>query len=440
MAGVGWVMGLSGMAAAWQDPHADGYDVLILDAGHKQSLASVRSLGRAGLRVALGESFVEYRPSLPVPAFRSRYCAYKLTLPSYAEDADAFGDAVTGFVREHPTQVVLPTGDGVIAALAPRRKELAELGCTLAVAPDSALEIATDKDRTLEVASRLGIPQPRTRRFDSLDELPSVLSEFAFPFVLKPSVSWTGNTSARIVPSEVVNEAEATELSREFIAAGSSVLAQQWASGRREGVTLFIADGEVVASCGHIAHRTSPPLGGASVMRESIAVPPDIYDSAIRLAKAVGIEGVCEVEFRRDADGHPLLMEINPRLAGTIENAVHSGVDFPLMIWQWATGRPVTRTTRYRTGVRTRWLHGDLRWLRDNQLSAGRPDTVSRVQSLLTFGTEFFRTRYYDCFDWHDLRPFMAEMRVTAAVVRRSQRSRSTAVNADGKGALHASN
>jgi hypothetical protein len=133
-------------------------------------------------------------------------------------------------------------------------------------------------------------------------------------------------------------------------------------------------------------------------------------------------------------------MEINPRLAGTIENAVHSGVDFPLMIWQWATGRPVTRTTRYRTGVRTRWLHGDLRWLRDNQLSAGRPDTVSRVQSLLTFGTEFFRTRYYDCFDWHDLRPFMAEMRVTAAVVRRSQRSRSTAVNADGKGALHASN
>jgi predicted ATP-grasp superfamily ATP-dependent carboligase len=430
-------MGLSGKAVPV--PRAGGYDALILDAGHKQSLASARSLGRAGLRVALAESFVEYRSSLPVPAFQSRYCAYSLALPSYAEDGGAFAEAVLGFVSKHPTRVVLPTGDGVIAMLSPLREDLAALGCTLAVAPDSALEMATDKNRTLEVADRLGIAHPRTRRFDSLDELPSVLAEFPLPFVLKPTVSWTGRTAARIVPCEVVSEDEATDVAREFISAGSSVLAQQWACGRREGVTLFIADGEVVASCGHVAHRTSPPLGGASVMRESIATPPDIYDSAIRLAKAIGIEGVCEVEFRRDADGKPLLMEINPRLAGTIENAMHSGVDFPLMIWQWATGRPVARSNGYRTGVRTRWLHGDLRWLRDNYSRAGRPDSVSSFQAMLTFGTEFFRTRYYDCFDWRDLHPFITELRVTAAVARRSRRSRSSATEADGKGALHAS-
>jgi hypothetical protein len=51
----------------------DSYDILILDAAYKQSLASARSLGRAGLRVALGECFAEHDSSLPVPAFRSRY-------------------------------------------------------------------------------------------------------------------------------------------------------------------------------------------------------------------------------------------------------------------------------------------------------------------------------------------------------------------------------
>ena len=41
-----------------------------------------------------------------------------------------------------------------------------------------------------------------------------------------------------------------------------------------------------------------------------------------------------------------MLMEINPRLAGGIETAIHSGVDFPLMIWQWAAGLPVDRVER----------------------------------------------------------------------------------------------
>ncbi|HTU07730.1 MAG TPA: ATP-grasp domain-containing protein [Trebonia sp.] len=392
-----------------------------MDAAYKQSLASVRSLGRAGLRVVLGESFAEHDPSSPVPAFRSRYSARNIVLPNYAEDAAVFGAAVVDFVREHPTRVALPTGDGAIAALAPRRRELADLGCVLALPPDSALETANDKDRTLDVARKLGIEQPRSMRIDNLSDLPAVLAEFEFPFVLKPTISWTGESPTRLVPVDVTDRDEVLAATQRFLAGGASVLAQEWAPGRREGVTLFLVDGDVMANCGHVAYRTSPQLGGASVMRESIAAPPDIYDPAVRLATTIGMQGVCEVEFRRDAAGRPLLMEINPRLAGTIENAVHSGVDFPLLIWQWASGLPVDRVRGHRIGVRTRWLHGDLRWLRDNQRRAGRPDSVSRARGLGLFGAEFFRTRHYDGFDRHDLKPVIAEWRNTAAAVRKPQ-------------------
>lgn len=413
----------------------DSYDILVLDAGYKQSLASVRSFGRAGLRVAMGECFAECDPKLPVLAFRSRYSARNVVLPSYAADAAAFGAAIVEFVREHPTRVVLPNGDGSIGALLPKREQLAALGCVLALAPDSALEIANDKDRTLEVARELGIEQPKTMRIDSLDDLPAVLAEFAFPFVLKPTTSWTGQSATRIVPLEVVNKAEARRTTQRFLAAGAGVLAQQWANGRREGVTLFIVDGEVLASCAHVAYRTSPALGGASVMRESIPLPPDIYGPAVRLAAAIGMQGVCEVEFRRDADNRPLLMEINARLAGTIENAVHSGVDFPLLVWQWAAGLPVDHVAGYRTGVRTRWIHGDIRWLRANQGRVGRPDSVSRTRALWMFTSEFARTRHYDCFDRHDLGPVMTEFRITAATVRRTLSSHSSSKNRVGKDA-----
>ena len=279
----------------------DVYDILILDASVKQTLASARSLGRAGVRVALGESEAQYRSYPPLPAFRSRYCARALVLPDYTNDPAPYVAAIIGFVRDHRVRVVLPTADPSIAALSSQRKRLAQVGCTLALASHVALEIANDKGQTLKVASQLGIAYPKSVRINSVEELPTAVAEFGFPFVLKPTVSWTGRSADRVVPVEVIDKAEAVEATTRFLAAGSGVLAQMWASGRREGVSLFIDDGEVLASCGHVAHRTSPQLGGASVMRQSIQVSDDILDAAVGLVKAIGLEGVCEVEFRRDA-------------------------------------------------------------------------------------------------------------------------------------------
>jgi predicted ATP-grasp superfamily ATP-dependent carboligase len=400
---------------------AETYDVLILDATNKQSLAAVRSLGRAGLCVALGESAGQYRPHLP-PSFRSRYCSRTVTLANYLDDPAAYVAAILAFVREHGVRVVLPTGDASIAALAPCRDRFEELGCVLAVAPDAALEIANDKSRTLEIAAKLGIAYPASVRVTGINDLRAAEAKFRYPFVLKPTISWTGTGEDRVVPVEVINEGEALDAANRFLGTGAGVLAQQWACGRREGVTLFTADGQVVASCGHVAHRTSPPLGGASVMRESIAVPWEILDASVRLVKAIGLEGVCEVEYRRDASGRPLLMEVNARLAGTLENAVKSGVDFPLMIWQQATGQLVRPVQSYRTGVRTRWLHGDLRWLRENRERTGRPDSVSGARAAWAFTAEFARTRNYDYFDRGDLGPGLAELRNTVQVLGKTWR------------------
>ena len=162
--------------------------------------------------------------------------------------------------------------------------------------------------------------------------------------------------------------------------AGTGALAQEVARGSREAVIMFIADGEIHASFAYSALRTSPALGGASVLRETMPIPADLHDLSVRLVTAIGMQGLCEVEFRRDLAGLPLLMEVNARLVGGIETARRAGVDFPLMIWQWATGNPVDRVQSYRSGLRTRWLRGDMRWLMNNRGRAGRPDQHVAVQ------------------------------------------------------------
>ncbi len=414
-----------------------GFDILVLDAASRQSLASARSLGRAGLRVALGECFAECDPDLPVLAFRSRYSAHNAVFPSFASDALAFADAVVEFVRDHPTRVLLPGSDGSIAALTPRRAELAGLGCVLALAASDVLQVANDKDRTLDVANRLGLDHPKTMRVRTTADLEQVQAELGFPFVLKPSVSWAGLSTNRLQATEVVDAAEAALVAERYRQAGAGILAQQWVPGSREGVTLFVVDGEIAGSFAHLEHRTTPALGGASVLRESLPMPSDIYDMSVRLVKALGLEGLSEVEFRRDESGRPLLMEINARLAGPIEIAMKAGIDFPLMVWQWSMGHKVPVTTAYRCGLRMRWLRGDMRWLRDNHRRVGRPDSVPRLRALLIFGAEFLRTFHYDSFDWRDLGPVVAEIKATAAAPRRARRSHQT-TDVGHEGALHA--
>jgi predicted ATP-grasp superfamily ATP-dependent carboligase len=401
----------------------DGYDVLILDAGTRQSLASARSLGRAGLRVALAECFAECDPELPVLAFRSRYCARSVVLPSFATDPQGFATALIEFVRQHPTRIILPASDGAIVALMPWRGRLAALGSQLALAPNAVLEVANSKASTLEVAHGLGIEGPRSVRVDQASQLPAALAGLGLPCVLKPTTGWPDGAQTRLQATEVVSETEAHRRAREFLDAGSSVLVQELLAGRREGVTLLIQDNDVRASFAHLEHRTSPALGGASVLRESIPMPGDIFDAATRLVKALGLQGLATVEFRRNASGQPLLMEINARLAGQIETAMVSGADFPLMTWQWATGQRVERAVGYRAGVRMRWLRGDMRWLRDNHRRAGRPGSLPWPRALWTFAAEFARFPRYDCFDRHDLRPVLAEIRTTAAAIRKSSRS-----------------
>ena len=168
-----------------------------------------------------------------------------------------------------------------------------------------------------------------------------------------------------LTASLVVDLDDARAVSRRAFEAGGSVVMQEWLTGTREAVSLVYAGGEFTGRFAQIAHRMYPPRGGSSIVRESIALPPDLVEAAEALVVAAGLEGYSEVEFRRDAAGRPYLMEINPRLSASVEVAVRAGVEFPVLLHAWACGERVTPSRSYRTGVRMRWLGGDVRWLRD---------------------------------------------------------------------------
>jgi len=389
-------------------------DVQVVDGSARQALVVVRTLGAMGLRVTAAESSDLCHPRFGVPAFASRWSTSDDVLPSYHDDPTEYAKALLDLVSAQPTRVLIPSMDGSIAALQPWRSSFERKGVSLALASDAALDLANDKQRTLAAAAELGIPHPRTVVVNRLEDTEAALGEVGYPAVIKPTQSWVTNTefATRVTAKTVLDVSEALAYVQQLNEVGSSAaLVQQLARGSREAVSVFYAHGKVWASFAQVAHRTTPVLGGISVVRESISMPAELESAALALVRAMDLEGYSEVEFRRDAMGRPLLMEINARLSGSLEVAVRSGVPFPALLWQWAAGEPLIPVLAYRTGIKMRYLKGDIKWLRENIETRGRrPDTVPPGKAVAIFAKDFLHRQRYDYLDKSDLGPSVAAL------------------------------
>jgi predicted ATP-grasp superfamily ATP-dependent carboligase len=342
-------------------------------------------------------------------------------------DEDGYVDALLALLDEYPARLILPSHDGSIQALRARRAEL-ERVTFLPLASESALDIAVSKTRTLALARELGIAIPRSVLVTDPRDVRAAIGEVGCPAVVKPSCSWghLDGLGERWGCDSVVSVDEATSSVERMQASGLQAIIQQWLPGRRDAVSFFCASGRIWARFAQTSYREFPPLGGASVLCESIPPLADLIEPAEKLVRATGLDGCSIVEFRRDSAGLPVLMEVNARMAGSVGLAISAGVDFPRMLHSWALGKPLREITEYRVGRRQRWLSGDVWNLKWAFKRGNEPDVPSRRRAVATFLFDFVRRpSTLDLFDASDMLPALAELQhvVIEPVLGRIRRS-----------------
>jgi predicted ATP-grasp superfamily ATP-dependent carboligase len=202
----------------------------------------------------------------------------------------------------------------------------------------------------------------------------------------------------------------ATQAASQVLAQGTSVLVQEWLPGRREAVTLFYARGRCWARLAQMSYREWPVLGGASVMCETIPLPADSAAGAERLVRAMNLEGYSMVEFRRDRQNRPVLMEVNPRLGGSLALAIAAGVNFPELLYKWKLGRALEECRAYRAGRRLRWLAGDIWNLKYVFKNQGQPDVPPRLNAAARFAADFLRPNVGYGLEQGDMRPLLGKV------------------------------
>jgi predicted ATP-grasp superfamily ATP-dependent carboligase len=214
----------------------------------------------------------------------------------------------------------------------------------------------------------------------------------------------------RLSPNLVHTTEDAKRIYSSVRQCGGHALMQEWLPGARDAVTLFNANGEFWARMAQRSHREWPVLGGVSVLCETIPLLPDITSASERLVRGMDLEGCSMVEFRRDRDGRAVLMEVNPRMGGSLALAIAAGVNFPRLLYDWGVGGNLSPTTEYQVGKRLRWLAGDVWNLKCTFEMQGHPDIPTPLKATATFLRDFTRSgNTLDVIELGDLQPAFAE-------------------------------
>ncbi len=321
--------------------------VFITDGLWRKTLAAVRALGNAGIKVTAGES------TILTPTFFSKYCNGFVRTPSPTLNPRAYVEFLLAYLERSPHDVLIPMEDTTQLLIARHYEEFSSK-TRLFLAKHDKLVFMNDKWKILKHAETLGIPIPRTFQVDSLEMGMSMNRDLPYPLVVKPRV---GSGSAGV---EFVDRPEdlMPALERAFRAGRLPLLQERLpAAGAGLGAS-FLLDlrQEVRASFVHRRLREYPVGGGPSTLRESI-VHDEVRAFGERLLRDLGFNGVAMVEFKVDLrDGRPKLMEVNPRFWGSLALAIHAGVNFPLLLVLTAMGEAFAPVTTYRIGHRCRWL------------------------------------------------------------------------------------
>jgi predicted ATP-grasp superfamily ATP-dependent carboligase len=272
----------------------------------------------------------------------------------------------------------------------------------------------------LQRASQCSIPIPRTHFVDGGAGLKRLIAQIEYPAVVKPLRSRI-LTDAGWLGTIVQYAHSASDLVRlyqdtDYLACYPSLI-QERIVGPGIGVFVLCDHGRLCAAFAHRRVREKPTSGGASVLCESVALDPELLDQAMRLLGPLGWHGAAMIEYKQDRrTGRSFLMEVNGRFWGSLQLAVHAGVDFPYLSYQLALGQPLDIPHTYKIGLRSRWLLGDLDHLLMRLLHSNGdqhlPDCASsRVRTLLDFLKLAGSGLHYDVISRDDPRPFLYEVR-----------------------------
>jgi predicted ATP-grasp superfamily ATP-dependent carboligase len=287
--------------------------------GFAEAMAAIEatwSLQGAGFRVA---AFAR-RGAKPALRRVRDVELHEITAPE--ADAHAAAGDLRRLLEETGAVAYLPLDDYAVWLAG----ALGDMAIPVAGPSGELVRYALDKTLQLEAARTAGLPVPESE----IVQRPEAVAPAAYPAVVKPALALyeVDGRLARPTGAAVADEAELERVREKGW--HPPLIVQPLINGTGEGLFGHVTrDGSVAAWSAHRRVRMLNPEGSASSACESIPVDASLTGPAERLLGQIGWRGLFMLEFLRDEEGRPWLMELNGRPWGSMALARRRGFEYP---------------------------------------------------------------------------------------------------------------
>jgi biotin carboxylase len=286
----------------------------------------------------------------------SRACAGVVRVPDPSEDRDRYVAGIARAAERLDVAAVMPGTDlGLLALASANGAFPAQMA--LGVADPDTVRRATDKIELEVLAARAGLRTPPSVCC-SAAEIEAGL-ELQLPAVVKAAHTRTPTPGGGFATSRVRRAETMDELLHAVRRVPGDIALVQLALDGQLTASCGVAwQGEVVAMAHQVSHRIFPRGNGITAFAESTEPDPAVEAGVSQLIGSLGWSGIFQAQFV-SCDSGSYLIDLNPRIYGSMALAVAAGLNLPVIWADLLLGR-TPRVGRYRVGAQFRSEERDL--------------------------------------------------------------------------------
>lgn len=264
----------------------------------------------------------------------------------------SFIDSMLAICRERDIHIILPLVTKELIPLSQHIKEFELAGARMVISPSASLEIANDKSKLYQFLQWRGIDVPEFRVVETIEQFETATKELSYPektICFKPSVS-NGSRGFRVI-SHDMNEHHLLfneKPNARYISYNDAIrvlslhafpelLVSEYLPGEEYSADCLAKKGETIIAVPRLRKRM---INGISVEGE-FTKDEEIIAYCTTIIHALQLHGNIGIQVKRSAAGKFLILEINPRVQGTVSAALGAGINLPVLAIKQELNLPV---------------------------------------------------------------------------------------------------
>lgn len=331
--------------------------VLVLNGESRAGLAVTRSLGKKGIKVYVGGNRKLAR------SFFSKYCKGRFIYPNSSNGVEEVHKSLLENVKKIKPDVILPINNDTTYIISKYIKKYQKYSKITPLLDLKNFRYYYNKENIIKISKKEKILIPKTYVTKKFSELKKISNNISYPVLLKPSIS-SGGRGIQIIKSKeklIERYNQSTKVKTDYSFNPKNIIIQEYLEGDVYTVYMLYHKGRLISSMVMKALRWYPSKLGVAISYKTVK-NDKILEIALRLFEGRCFNGPVDVQFIVDnKDKKTKLLEINPKLWGTVEASIAAGIDIPFLLYQIVLGKNVSKVKGYKVGQEFRWiLFGEL--------------------------------------------------------------------------------